>query len=141
MSLFYCYWISLNHFATSELVNSSRLKFSCSTFPQSCFFWDYYISKSLTLFSKSQIVHVLPLRSNKFSFLAIGISSFGSFLSLLDVFESFCHKQKFWKVCKSVSHEWLWASWEDGYGFHCKYLLPQRHFPGSVGNVWKHVKL
>ena len=95
----------------SQLVNSSGLKFSYSTFPQSCFFWDYYISKSLTLFSKSQIVHVLPLRSNKFSFLAIGISSFESFLSLLAVFESFCHKQKFWKVCKSVSHEWLWAYW------------------------------
>ena len=30
---------------------------------------------------------------------------------------------------------------EDRYGFYCKYHLPQRYFPGSVGNVWKHVKL
>ena len=35
----------------------------------------------------------------------------------------------------------LSKSWEDGYGFYCKYHLPQRYFPGSVGNVWKHVKL
>ena len=33
------------------IVNSTGLKFSYSTLPQSCFFWDYYISKSLTLFT------------------------------------------------------------------------------------------
>ena len=33
------------------IVNSTGLKFSYSTSPQSCSFWDYYISKSLTLFT------------------------------------------------------------------------------------------
>ena len=33
-------------------------------FPQSCLFWDYNTSKSLTLFSASEMVYVLPLRSN-----------------------------------------------------------------------------
>ena len=53
------------------IVNSTGLKFSYSTLPQSCFFWDYYISKSLTLFTASEIIYVSPLRSNKIPFLAI----------------------------------------------------------------------
>ena len=42
-------------------------------FPLSCLFWDYNTSKSLTLFSASEIVYVLPLRSNIIPFLAIGL--------------------------------------------------------------------
>ena len=40
------------------IVNSTGLKFSYSTLPQSCFFWDYYISKSLTLFTASEIIYI-----------------------------------------------------------------------------------
>ena len=81
------------------IVNTAGLKFSYSTSPQSCLFWDYYISKILTLFSASEIVYVLPLRSNKIPLLV--------FFIVIGCLWIISQQGKLLESCKSVSHEWL----------------------------------